>query len=112
MIVLWGPWDLGPLPEHGPDWVRPTVARLLDGQPARAASPLHHLVRDMPPTLIVHGSADEIVPVEQSRRACAALRALGNACTLVELPDQAHAPQDPAEVQRALAAVRAALAAL
>jgi acetyl esterase/lipase len=112
LIVLWGPWDLGPLPEHGPDWVRPTVARLLDGQPARAASPLHHLVHDMPPTLIVHGSADEIVPVEQSRRACAALRALGNACTLVELPDQAHAPQDPAEVQRALAAVRAALAAL
>jgi acetyl esterase/lipase len=112
LIVLWGPWDLGPLPDDGPDWVRPTVARLLDGQSARAASPLHHLVRGMPPTLIVHGSADEIVPIEQSRRACAALRALGNACTLVELPGQAHAPQDPAQVQRALAAVREALAAL
>ncbi|MFZ5636761.1 MAG: alpha/beta hydrolase fold domain-containing protein [Pseudomonadota bacterium] len=112
LIVLWGPWDLGPLPEHGPDWVRPTVARLLDGQPARDASPLHHLVPDMPPTLIVHGADDDIVPVEQSRRACDALRTLGNACTLVELPGQGHAPEDPAQVQRALAAVRAALAAL
>lgn len=112
LIVLWGPWDLGPLPEHGPDWVRPTVAKLLDGQPARDASPLHHLAIGMPPTLIVHGTDDDIVPVEQSRRACAALRALGNACTLIELPGQAHAPEDPAQVQRALAAVRAALAAL
>ena len=112
LIVLWGPWDLGPLPDDGPEWVRPTVAKLLDGQPARVASPQHHLVRGMPPTLIVHGSADEIVPVAQSRRACAALRALGNACTLVELPGQAHAPEDPAQIQRALSAVREALAAL
>lgn len=112
LIVLWGPWDLGPLPERGPDWVRPTVAKLLDGRPAREASPLHHLVAGMPPTLIVHGTDDEIVPVEQSRRACAALRALGNACALVELPGQAHAPQDPTQVRRALEAVRAALAAL
>lgn len=112
LIVLWGPWDLGPLPDDGPDWVRPTVAKLLDGQPARAASPQHHLVRGMPPTLIVHGSADEIVPVAQSRRACAALRALDNACTLIELPGQAHAPEDPVQIRRALSAVREALAAL
>jgi acetyl esterase len=109
LIVLWGPWDLGPLPDGGPDWVRPTVARLLAGQPARDASPQHHLVRGMPPTLIVHGSADEIVPVEQSRRACAALRTLDNVCMLVELPGQAHSPEDPAQVQRALSAVREAL---
>lgn len=112
LIVLWGPWDLGPLPDDGPDWVRPTVAKLLDGQPARAASPQHHLVAGMPPTLIVHGTADEIVPIGQSRRACAALRALGNACVLLELPGQAHAPEDPAQVQRALSAIRETLAAL
>lgn len=112
LIVLWGPWDLAPLPDRGPEWVRPTVAKLLGGQPARDASPLHHLMPGLPPTLIVHGTDDEIVPVEQSRRACAALRALGNACTLVELPGQAHSPEDPAQVQRALDAVRAALAAL
>jgi dipeptidyl aminopeptidase/acylaminoacyl peptidase len=110
--VLWGPWDLVQLPEHGPDWVRPTVATLLDGRPAREASPLHHLVRDMPPTLIVHGTEDEIVPIDQSRRACRALRKIGNDCTLVELPGQAHAPKDSKQIQRATAAVREALAAL
>ena len=112
LIVLWGPWDLARLPEHGPEWVRPSVARLLGGRPARDASPLFHLARGMPPTLIVHGSGDEIVPIDQSRRACVALRAMGNACTLVELPGQAHAPEDPVQVRRALEAVKAALATL
>jgi len=112
LIVLWGPWDLGPLPDHAPDWVRPTVATLLNGQPARDASPLHHLVRGMPPTLIVHGTDDDIVPINQSRQACAALRALDNECVLVELPKQRHAPEDPAQVQRALDAVRESLSAL
>lgn len=112
LIVLWGPWDLEPLPDNAPDWVRPTVAKLLNGQPARDASPLHHLVRDMPPTLIVHGTDDELVPIEQSRQACAALRALDNECVLVELPKQRHAPEDPAQVRRALDAVRESLSAL
>ncbi len=112
LIVLWGPWDIVQLPEGGPDWVRPTVAKLLDGQPPHAASPLHHLVRGMPPTLIVHGTDDEIVPIDQSRRACALLRKIGNDCTLVELPGQAHAPEDSKQIQRTLAAVREAPAAL
>ncbi len=112
LIVLWAPWDLGVLPETAPDWVRPTVAKLLNGQPARDASPLHHLVRDMPPTLIVHGTDDELVPIDQSRQACAALRALDNECVLVELPKQRHAPEDPVQVRRALDAVRESLSAL
>ncbi len=112
LIVLWGPWDIVRLPESGPDWVGPTVAKLLNGRPARDASPLHHLVRGMPPTLIIHGTADEIVPIDQSHRACAALREIGNECTLVELPGQAHAPEDPKQIQRTLDAVRDALEAL
>lgn len=112
LIVLWGPWDLERLPEGGPDWVRPSVAALLNGRPAREASPLFHLADGMPPTLIVHGVDDEIVPIDQSRRACAALREIGNDCTLVELPGQRHAPEDPKQIARAFEAVREALAAL
>lgn len=112
LIVLWGPWDLERLPEGGPDWVRPSVAVLLNGRPAREASPLFHLIDGMPPTLIVHGVDDEIVPIDQSRRACAALRGIGNDCTLVELPGQRHAPEDPKQIARAFEAVREALAAL
>lgn len=112
LIVLWGPWDLRAMSPGAPTWVPQSVAALLAGQPAGDASPLAHLVRGMPPTLIVHGTDAPLVPIDQSRRACAALRTLGNACTLVELPAQGHAPEDPAQVQRAMAAVREALAAL
>jgi acetyl esterase len=112
LIVLWGPWDLVRLPEHAPEWVGPVVAKLLNGQSARDASPLEHLVRGMPPTLIVHGVDDPIVSIDQSRRACAALRASDNICTLVELPHQGHVPEDAAEVRRTLDAVRGSLAAL
>lgn len=112
LIVLWGPWDLVRLPEHAPEWVGPVVAKLLDGQAAQDASPLQHLVRGMPPTLIVHGVDDPIVSIDQSRRACAALRASGNVCTLVELPHQGHVPEDTAEVRHTLEAVRGSLAAL
>lgn len=112
LIVLWGPWDLRAMSPDAPAWVPGSVAALLAGQPAGDASPLAHLVRGMPPTLIVHGTADPLVPIDQSRRACAALQALCNACTLLELPGQGHAPEDPAEVQRAMAAIREALAAL
>jgi len=112
LIVLWGPWDLGAMSPDAPAWVPQSVAALLGGQPPGAASPLAHLARGMPPTLIVHGTDDPLVPIDQSRRACAALRALGNACTLLELPGQGHAPDDPVQVQRAMMAVREALAAL
>ena len=112
LIVLWGPWDLSTVSPDAPGWVPGAVAALLAGQPAEAASPLAHLVPGMPPTLIVHGTADVLVPIDQSRRACAALRALGNTCVLVELPGQGHAPQDPVQIQRALAAVREVLAGL
>jgi len=113
LIVLWGPWDLVETPgPNAPAWAGPSVARLLDGQDPHAASPLDHLVTGMPPTLIVHGTDDPIVPIGQSRRACTALRALGDACMLVELPGEGHAPKAPAQVQRALAAVREALVAL
>lgn len=112
LIVLWGPWDLSTVSPDAPGWVPGAVAALLAGRPAEAASPLAHLVPGMPPTLIVHGTADVLVPIDQSRRACAALRTQGNACMLVELPGQGHAPEDPVQVQRAMAAVREALAGL
>ncbi|TXH75689.1 MAG: alpha/beta hydrolase, partial [Lysobacteraceae bacterium] len=112
LIVLWGPWDLEQMPSGGPDWVRPSVDALLNGRSAREASPLHHLAEGMPPTLIVHGVEDEIVPIDQSRRACTALRRKGNVCTLVELPGQGHAPEDPKQVMRAFTAVQESLEAL
>ena len=41
------------------------------------ASPLQYLTPDDPPTMILHGTADDVVPIEQSDRLAQALLALG-----------------------------------
>ena len=40
--------------------------------------------------LLVHGDADDRVPIEQSRRYEQAARALGDRCELLELPGDDH----------------------
>ncbi|MEV0401299.1 alpha/beta hydrolase [Actinoallomurus sp. NPDC050550] len=42
------------------------------------------------PSVLVHGSADESVPVEQSRAYARAARTAGDDCTLTELPGVGH----------------------
>ncbi len=54
-----------------------------------AASPVERLPTGVP-TLLIHGDADENVPVEQSRAYLAAARGAGDACELHELPGADH----------------------
>lgn len=63
------------------------------------------------PTLIVHGTADAVVPVGQSRRFEQALKAVGVPVKLVELPDEGHGINRPDYRQRWLAEMSAWLAA-
>ncbi|MEV5703843.1 alpha/beta hydrolase [Actinoallomurus sp. NPDC052274] len=63
------------------------------------------------PSALVHGTADENVPIEQSRRYAQAARAAGDDCTLTELTGTGHFPViDP--LSRAWPAVLGALKAL
>ena len=57
---------------------------------ARQASPLTHVRRGGPPTLLVHGDADVLVPAAQSRRLHAALLAAEVSSTLEILPGYSH----------------------
>lgn len=57
---------------------------------ARRASPLTHVGADSPPFLFVHGRADEVVPVEQSRLLYDALTEAGVDATLYELHELGH----------------------
>jgi acetyl esterase/lipase len=50
---------------------------------ARAVSPLYHISADTPPTLIMHGDADKLVPIEQSKEFIAKLKGLGIPAQLV-----------------------------
>jgi acetyl esterase/lipase len=43
----------------------------------KQASPMTYLTKNDPPTLILHGTIDDVVPIEQSDRLAARLKALG-----------------------------------
>jgi acetyl esterase/lipase len=61
-----------------------------DKQIVRSASPVNFVDAGDPPTLLIHGERDRIVPIEQSRSFDKALKAKGVKVELVEIPDVDH----------------------
>ncbi|CAN5620460.1 hypothetical protein BH23GEM7_BH23GEM7_23530 [soil metagenome] len=71
-----------------------------EADPARAllASPAVHASAGDPPFLLIHGTADEVVPIRQSRSMRDSLRSAGVPATLIELPGVGHSvPEFSAE---------------
>ncbi len=62
------------------------------GELWRSASPVSWIHEDAPPFLIIHGEADTLVPVKESRELYAELKASSkNPVAYAELPDAQHA---------------------
>lgn len=61
---------------------------------ADAASPITYVSAGCPPFLIMHGTNDNIIPVEQSRDFAAALKKAGCDVSFIELPGVGHGFQD------------------
>ncbi len=61
----------------------------------RDASPVSHVDSKSAPTLILHGTADDIVPLDQSRKLRDALAGAGVEVKLVELEGEGHNFQKP-----------------
>jgi len=90
------PFDLAEasgVPDSGPD---SREARLL-GAPAasvpdlaRQASPVAHVRADAPPVLLMHGTADDLVPAAQSIRLAEALGRAGARVELELVPGASH----------------------
>lgn len=59
-------------------------------------SPIVYVAKDSAPFLIVHGTADPLVPLDQSHRLCDALKMAGVPVTLVELYKYNHGFLNPA----------------
>jgi acetyl esterase/lipase len=85
--------DAGGVPDRGPD---SREARLL-GAPAasvpdlaRQASPVTHAGPGAPPVLLMHGTADDLVPAAQSVRLAEALRRAGAQVELELVPGASH----------------------
>lgn len=79
---------------------------------ARRLSPLTYVRAGLPPVLIVHGEADAVVPISQSERLAAALRAEGDEVEFVSLPDADHGWFEPEELARIEAAISTLLGGL
>jgi acetyl esterase/lipase len=59
-------------------------------QKADAVSPVHYVSKDNPPTLILHGTHDALVPYAQSEEFAAALKAKGVEVLLQKVPGAGH----------------------
>jgi dipeptidyl aminopeptidase/acylaminoacyl peptidase len=56
----------------------------------RRASPISYVTKEAPPFLLFHGTEDELVPVDQSRRLAETLRSFGVPAELVILRGERH----------------------
>jgi acetyl esterase/lipase len=56
----------------------------------REASPLLHIKRGLPPFLLVHGTADQSVPYDQSVQWQAKMKELGMTCDLITIKEGVH----------------------
>jgi acetyl esterase/lipase len=104
VVVDWyGPADLATMPRVAlppaiaaklpPEMATPPedhLTRGLEGAARADASPVTHVTADAPPFLLVHGTADWLVPYAQSEQLHAALTAAGVSSTLVPVEGAEH----------------------
>ena len=99
-IPFYGVFDLTGRQEHWPHrGLHETIERLVlklrmqdDPEAFRRASPLHRVRPGAPPFLVIHGTADSLVPIEESRVFHRALaEATGGRAALAEIPGAQHA---------------------
>jgi acetyl esterase/lipase len=67
----------------------------------REISPINHVSTDDPPTLILHGDADKLVPIQQAELIVEKLKAAGVDAKLIVKPGAAHGwPDMPRDLER------------
>jgi acetyl esterase/lipase len=81
LLIFNGALDLGTIPESAKQRFAADPIRL---------SPIDHLSQSLPPTIIFHGTKDEIVPHQQAVRFHKRMRELGNRCELHSYEGAGH----------------------
>jgi len=75
-------------------------------------SPIHHVKKGLPPTIIFHGKADTTVPYATVAKFAEVMQASGNRCELVGYEGQTHGFFNKAKYQETLDATDAFLVSL
>lgn len=102
VVSLGGPTDLASEAMWSEDVVKRNLEPLFGGGPKshldayRQASPLRAELRQPPPFLLVHGTADKVVPVAQVNEMGSKLRAAGGQAQLLLLEGEGHTWAGPA----------------
>jgi acetyl esterase/lipase len=96
VVSFSGPTDLTDETLHIPEVVKGNLVPLLGGTLAevpdlyRKASPLHYSPGTPPPFLLIHGSADRVVPVHQAHALANKLKRSGASSRVMELEGEDH----------------------
>jgi acetyl esterase len=97
VVALYAPTDLVALLKTS-TLIPASIRDTLQGTPfegllvARLAqlSPIGKVRPGMPPFLLIHGTADPLVPFEQSRAMCRKMESVGATCELFPVPGAGH----------------------
>jgi acetyl esterase len=97
VVAIYAPTDLVSLLKTS-NLIPPSIRNSLEGTPleglllARLAqlSPIEKVRPGMPPFLMIHGTADPLVPFEQSRTMCSRMQSVGASCDLFRVPGGGH----------------------
>ena len=97
VVALYAPTDLASLAKNAgliPDAVRDKMDTSFWGAIIQARlsqlSPVEHLRAVMPPFLLIHGTNDPLVPIQQSRDMCSRMKTLGNRCEVYPVEGGGH----------------------
>ncbi|MBV8807939.1 MAG: prolyl oligopeptidase family serine peptidase [Acidobacteriaceae bacterium] len=97
IVSLYAPNDLVTLLKNS-DYVPDQIRSQVIGKPWESfalsvlskLSPIENVRRDMPPVLLIHGTADPLVPFTQSEMMCRRMRAVGASCELYPVAGAGH----------------------
>jgi acetyl esterase/lipase len=96
VVSFAGPTDLADETLHVPEVLKDNLIPLMGGPPSeqrdlyRKASPVHYSPRTSPTFLLIHGSADQVVPVRQAHVLAEKLKRSGSSARVVELEGEGH----------------------
>ena len=97
VVTLYAPTDLVALAKNS-NYVPSSIRDSVRGTPFEGLllaglaqlSPINNIRRDMPPFLLIHGTADSMVPFDQSRDMCDRMKAAGASCEIYPVKGGGH----------------------